>query len=363
MDCLTAQGLISDALDHEPLDGARLTEAKEHCAGCPTCSVFVRTLLLVRSATLPEPPADLADRVMLAIRAEAAAEMKRAEESLAEETAGDPGQRATDDSATPSGESQRGDAPSDGHRNPGAPMGRIRDWIESRSAREAIGWASAAVIFAVTVGVSASVGVRMITSPVTVADTQESDTMSAKSAAPQVAPEASDLAAGTAPTAAAAGSYVTAHDVVFVLSGPSSIATSGLTATDTVASGFGAGPIKSVPSFTSTDPDRLYLFDDATKQLLVFNRVVRSYAGTQYQLTSAPLSDYGQWPALPQNIATPTGSDGSPTFVVLTTDPTGTKIYTLADSGAEAGIAIGPGTVPTDPAAGNPNWTWWTPVR
>ncbi len=363
MDCLTAQGLISDALDHAPVDAAQLAEAKEHCLGCPTCSVFVRTLLLVRSTALPRPPADLADRVMMTIRAEAAEELKRAAALRAAEGEDGSAQSAATElpaETDPSGGDR--ELPSQPGKGE-SPLRAIGHWLDGRSARETIGWASAAVICAVVVGVSASAGVRMITtSPLTSPVTQES-AMSAKSAAPPAAPEASDMAAGTALTASVAGSYVTAHDVVFVLSGPSSIATSGLTATDTVTTGFGGEPIKSVPAFTSADPDRLYLFDVTAKQLLVFNRVVRSYAGRQYQLTSAALSNYGQWPTLPPSIAAPTGADGSPTFVVLTTDPSGTSIYTLAASGAESGIAIGPGTVTSDPAAGNPNWTWWTPIR
>ena len=38
MDCLTAQSLISEAIDREPLDAARLAEAKEHCRTCSAAS-------------------------------------------------------------------------------------------------------------------------------------------------------------------------------------------------------------------------------------------------------------------------------------------------------------------------------------
>ncbi len=366
MECLIAQGLISDALDRAPLDAQQLVEAKEHCKGCTTCSAFVRTLLLARSASTPQPPADLVDRVMAAVRAEDAEERRTIAAALADMDSEDSEAVTTDTVTELSGSSGGSGEPLTHLRDDEAPLRLIRRWIGNASGREALVWASAAVVIAIAVGVSTSVGVRMITtSPQTATRMQEDIVLSAESPAPatSAAPKASDSAAGALQTAAPAGSYVTAQEVVYALSGPSSIATSGLIATGTVTTGFGGEPIKSVPAFTSADPDRLYLFDDTAKQLLVFNRVVRSYAGTQYQLTSSALSNYGQWPSLPPNLPAPTGADGSPTFAVLTTDPSGTQIYTLAARGAESGIAIGPGSAQSDPAAGNPNWTWWVPVR
>ncbi len=74
MDCIQAQSVVSETLDGSPVDAAVLEAAKAHCRECEQCTQYVRTLSAVRRATPPAPPADLADRIMTAIRAEAAAQ-------------------------------------------------------------------------------------------------------------------------------------------------------------------------------------------------------------------------------------------------------------------------------------------------
>ncbi len=183
-------------------------------------------------------------------------------------------------------------------------------------------------------------------------------------AAPEIAPEAADSAITVAPPVEAAGSYITVESAAYVLSGPSTIATDGLAPAGTVTSalGGGSGP-KSHAVFKADDPARLYVLDETNGQLLAFDRVVRTYGGNLYQLTSAVISDFGQWPNLPTNIAAPTNVDGSPTFTRLADDTSGVQIYRLAAGSELSGIAVGPGSGPSDPAAGNPNWTWWTRAR
>ena len=72
MDCNEAQSVISDALDGVTQDAATLEDAKQHCRDCHDCTEFVRALNLVKRAPLPEPPADLVERAMAGVRAEAA---------------------------------------------------------------------------------------------------------------------------------------------------------------------------------------------------------------------------------------------------------------------------------------------------
>lgn len=377
MDCLTAQGLISDAVDREPVDAQLIAEAKAHCQGCPTCSVYVRTLLLVKNVPAPAPPADLADRVMATIRAEhAAAEQRAAQRSAAEMTAAvaaiaaEHGDREAESpvAAVDAGALSAGvESPA----RPGArptPVVAARNWIRGLSRQELVTWASAAVIFVAAIGIGTAAGIRVLTSRPTLTTTATvpsaqrfgaADTLSA------AAPESGATTQDHAKPTASAGSYITLQGVVFTLSGPSTIATDGLRPAGTVVSALGSGGgTASHAVFSADDPDRVYVAADTSgSQLLAFDRVVRTFSGTVYQLTSGDLSDFGQWPTLPSNITAPTAEDGSPTFVALADDQSGAHIYRLATSGPEAGIGVAPGTTASDPAAGNPNWTWWTPVR
>ena len=102
----------------------------------------------------------------------------------------------------------------------------------------------------------------------------------------------------------------------------------------------------------------VYVADDSGA-ILEFSPVTRTYAGLTYVLSSVDLTSLDQWPTLPAQITPPTSADGQPTFVYDGTDSSGVRVYHLANSTVTQGIAIPPNTPATDPAAGNPNWTWW----
>lgn len=367
MDCLTAQGLISDAVDRAPLDAATLAQAKTHCQTCPTCSVFVRTLLLVKNAPLPQPPEDLTDRVMAGVRAEALLARQRAAVQAAAlevsaETTKSVEAGGSDTPADPASASATG-----AQEMPRAVITSLRRWTGSLSRPEMIGWASAAVIFVAAVGITANAGMRVLTATPTLSTEKAATDGTAENralsqpAAPSA--ESADSIAGAA-VVATPGSFITVNGVVFALGGPSTIATDGLkpVGSTTSALGSGSGPT-SHDVYSGDDPERVYLTDEATRQQLAFGRVVRQYAGRTYQLTSAEVSDFGQWPTLPAQIPAPAGPDGAPTFVALAPAGAGPQVYRLASGSADAGIGIGPGSDPADAAAGNPNWTWWTPVQ
>lgn len=368
IDCLTAQGLISDAVDRAPIDAATLAEAKAHCLHCPTCSVYVRTLLLVKNSPLPQPPPDLADRVMSAVRAEA----RQVEEQAAlaaHATAAQLEVAAVAEAACV-------DAPAESGKNSdaigsGSAASALRRWARSLSRQEMLTWSAAAVIFVAAIGLTAIAGVRVLTTDPTLtagesAMTAARDTDS-KSQQSAPAAESADTMAGIAATSAAtsevAPAAVTVNGVVYILSGPSSIATDGLqpVGPSMTALGTGATPT-SHAAYSGSDPDRVYLADEANRQLLAFDRVVRAYEDKRYQLTSAEMSAFGQWATLPAQVPAPTADDGSPTFVVDASDASRPPVYRLASGSTADGIAIGPGSDPADPAGGNPNWTWWTPT-
>ena len=379
MECLTAQQLISDALDREPADADQLSAAKSHCMGCPTCSVFVRAQLLVRNAPLPAPPSDLVDRVMDAVRIEDAASRQAAETAaavrsavaetvVAESSTSGPDQLGRD--ATGSAAAVAASRLSERTASQvarGSRLTAVRMWVDNLSPREFTVWASAAVLFVAVVGISSVAGVKVLTSepplnqPTSASDGQAGATADLSAAAPESALVTPSQQTSPQTTA---GSYITVQGVVYKLSGPSTIATEGLSPAGTTVSALGSSnPPSSHSAFSADDPDRIYVTDDAKQQLLAFDRIVRTYGGRTYQLTSGELSSYGQWPSLPVSVASPTGDDGSPTFVLVAKTPPSTRIFQLATAGAEVGIGVAPGTGADDPAAGNPNWTWWIPTK
>ena len=91
--------------------------------------------------------------------------------------------------------------------------------------------------------------------------------------------------------------------------------------------------------------------------------VKRTYQARSPTRFRAPISrEYGQWPSLPPGVPRPVPADnpdGSPVFSLDGQDASGTPVYRRVGSDRQTGIAIAPGTTPEDPAAGNPNWTWW----
>jgi hypothetical protein len=108
----------------------------------------------------------------------------------------------------------------------------------------------------------------------------------------------------------------------------------------------------------------LFVPADESGGYLEFARVVRSLGRMEYGLvTGTPLQWYGQWPTLPARFTTPLSPDGSPTFVLAAKDDLGVDVYIPPSGRIADGFAVAPGTQPTDPAAGDPNWTWWEPLR
>ena len=91
--------------------------------------------------------------------------------------------------------------------------------------------------------------------------------------------------------------------------------------------------------------------------------MTRVLSGKTFQLTTGtPITRFGEWPTLPSQYPQPTQPDGSPTFRQSGADATGVAAYAPPGGPPEDGFAIAPGSSPNDPAGGNPNWTWWTPL-
>jgi hypothetical protein len=113
---------------------------------------------------------------------------------------------------------------------------------------------------------------------------------------------------------------------------------------------------------SSTDADIVFVRStDTSETYVAFRRVIRTFGGKAYSLWGSGITRYGQWPALPSRFTTPTAADGSPTFVSAGKDDSGLEIYAPQGASADQGFAVAPGTTTGDPAAGDPNWTWWFP--
>jgi hypothetical protein len=165
-------------------------------------------------------------------------------------------------------------------------------------------------------------------------------------------------AAASAPS----GSFISVAGTVFRATGPALDvdATRLKTAGTTISALDGRNAPIGREVKTLDDPARVYIVDDAGV-LVGFERVTRSYDGREFALQSGGLPAYNQWPSLPSSVQRPSSPDGSPVYRQLGTDSLGVTVYGFGGS-ASSGILVAPGTPGTDPAGGNPDWTWWTPV-
>ena len=369
MDCITAQSLISAAMDHEPLDAAALAEAKEHCRTCEQCAQFVRGQLIAKQAPLPAPPADLADRAMALVRAEAERDAKRAAAKASVAAAGPAATGDTEAEASASEESAE--------VVPIATLAAPRPKPRRRLPRPyAIGGIAAAVVLAfLGAGAAVIFGTRQISPQTTVseytfrpatgaglsANAPAQDGAKAKTALPSAAP----LNGTGALRAGVAGGPkdITVDGVVYSQTGPVSFDVTGKAPVGQTTSSLDttATPT-SHQVYGGPTADTVYV-SDGSGQTIAFSRVARTYLGQTYVLTAAELTGFGQWPTLPSQIQAPTSADGQPTFLFEAMDDHGVRVYRLATSPITSGIAVAPNGDTGGPMAGDPNWTWWTPVH
>jgi hypothetical protein len=181
----------------------------------------------------------------------------------------------------------------------------------------------------------------------------------------QAAPPVSqrDIAGGAAAEEAAPASraeYITVGAYVYRYTGTtdvggSEVATLGttLTALDTETAP------RQFEVVSRREGDAVIVAEDRT---LGFELVTRTLQGRTYAMQSRALSGFGQWPTLPDGFAEPTSDSGAPTFAPSISDDSGVAVYTPGGASPRDGFAVAPGTATSDPAAGNPNWTWWAPA-
>ncbi len=207
MECLEAQRIVSERLDRDEVDTALLEKAKEHCRSCDECGAFVRTLATLRMMPLPEPPAELTERIMEAVQTEKAV--------LAANSA-----VAFNEAAS---------APEEPVEAEPVSFDRLAEQLKDRRHRKAIiGWVAAAAVVFVVAGFGAMAGVRQILSPArssTMATTEygySSGPAEEFGGAPAATQDSAAGASKSAPEVGAAPSYITVGALVYRLTGEAS---------------------------------------------------------------------------------------------------------------------------------------------
>jgi hypothetical protein len=345
MDCLEAQAILSAAHDGEPVAAGDLDSAKEHCEDCDDCATFAAGLRYLDVMPAPTAPPAVVDATLSAVVAAAAerAETERLAalrlEAEAQETEVLPAEPATEPAAE-SAASQR------------------FPWLTEPMKWGGLGAIAATVLIAI---------VLMTTS---LGSNSGSRTASTRQVATTVVTAGGSVSSATTSTAtttnqspATAPDYVSYGGLVY---SPGALLADSDTATPaigTVSTAFAStNAAEKVTVYTSPLADGSIVVVE-TDGYRLYSPVVRLLASKRYQLAAGnALERFGVWPTLPARFTAPTSSDGSPTFTAAGTDALGVNIYTVIGQPVTSGFAVAPVTSTSDPAGGNPNWTWWEPV-
>jgi hypothetical protein len=340
MDCLRASEILSAAHDDEFVEAAELAEAHEHCASCAECRALQSVLARLDTLPAPAAPADLVERVVV-MGAETAADLRDA--AIAARALADRGIPLTPESA----------------EAPGHPAHLLPGWWAPRFTAFAV--AAAVIVIALGVGAAGLIGTlganRVGSEDAMVLESTDTPPADDSAASP---PSADAYRAEVAPA------YITFDSVVWRLHSSAAVAPSTITTAGVVTSSLEPGDVtdRSIThtAYLSNDGATLWIrADDGS--YLVFSRVTRTLGLRPYALTSETiLVRFGMWPGLPERFATPDSADGSPAFTYFGFDDLSRDIFIPVAGRVEDGFAVAPGTPEEDPAAGNPNWTWWEPA-
>lgn len=317
MECQHASELIISAADGELVDATLLTEARLHCITCPECRAIERLLEREHALSVPVAPESLVSRLDAIARDEA----RRVARPVVTEAP----------SMVP-------------------PISPQRQW----SRFVALAGAAAVLLIGLSVG-------ALINGPAGEQVAADNETaMQDERASESAAPPDEDARAFSTAEESAIPAYVVFDGVVYARSDEPS--PSGLTTVGTIVSDLGTGTSGDHPAMSEPGTvDPLYV-QGPDGAYMSFGAVVRSLDEEEYALTSdQPITHFGQWPTLPSAYAVPESSDGSPVFVKRGFDDHGQAFFGPPDIGDA--FAIAPGTPVDDPAAGNPNWTWWVKVQ
>jgi hypothetical protein len=345
MDCRQTQDALAAARDDR--DAVLSAHASEHAAACPECAAFSEALVSLDAIPSPAAPAGLAERILDAVAIEAVL--------IAEET---PAARAAvGATASPAGESP----PQDGATLPaGTPV--VPAWLTRTRL-----WAATGSLTLAAAGIAIAV---IVTS-------QAAQQTALKEAAQQDLQygsvgnvEASGTVAAAPPAAVTPAVPLTAPDYVAFqtfayIAGATTAATpSQATTAGTTQTALQGVTVQTLDVLRVSGSARDLVLALPSGEYQTLTPVTRTFGTTTFQLRSGPALDrFGAWPTLPPDYKQPTGADGSPYYRTTGTDALGVRVYVRVGEMPERGFGIAPGTTATDPASGNPNWTWWSPVQ
>lgn len=354
MNCLEAQALVSAAHDHETVSEVELAAARAHCEECEDCTAFVEGLRWLDVMPVPPAPDGLVDRVLASV---APLQAKRAEtlslQAEDEEAAGLGLELPVPDdvSAEPIALAGTSTAPSRAPRF---------EWFQGPTKWASLGavgaLAATALVAFIVVGIGGpDKGAPVVPSAsLSTAPQASSGDVRSESAPAVVTP--------TSPAPAQAPDYVLFGDFVYA---PGALLADGGAATPTIGtltSAFASGGSVTATVFRSPLSDGSIVVH-GPDGLRLYTPVVRLMSSVRYQLMSGkPIERFGVWPVLPGRFPVPGTADGTPTFVAAGTDSLSVKTYAATGRPVTEGFAVAPGTPTSDPAGGNPNWTWWAPA-
>jgi hypothetical protein len=361
MNCLEAQALVSAAHDGEAVSESELTAARAHCAECEECTAFVEGLGWLDEMPVTPAPDGLVGRVLAAIEPLQAARA----EALALEAEREEAASAASELPVPDEESAALEFMPIPERVPATGFASRFEWFQGPTK-----WASLGAVAALAAtGLIAFVVVGVGTPPGTSKDTAAAPTAGVTELSG--APSATDGGRGTNGSVAGAPQqqapsqapdYVLYKDYVYA---PGALLADAASATPTIGSlttAFASGGPVTATVYRSplTDGSIVVKGPDG---LRVYAPVIRMAASVRYQLTSGkPIERFGVWPVLPTRFPAPANADGTPSFVEAGTDSLSVKVYSATGRPVTEGFAVAPGTPTSDPAGGNPNWTWWAPA-
>jgi hypothetical protein len=347
IDCRDTELALSALRDGALTAPDEVAAVRDHCATCHSCSSFARALRALDGVPAPTAPPTLADRVVATIAAEAEAI------SLASQ------QQALASAAVPSADAA----------GPAAPL-QARLAVDAKAPT----WLTRQRLWAITGGVAASAAV-LVMAVVLSQDLGVRPALDSAARSSLESPAVKEYGAGGSTSAPTAGTsattapvsapdYIVQGGAVFVGGASFDVTSSTLTTLGVVSTSLDlGGSTMELKVFRSTADPRAAILRLPTGSYRRFDPVTRKYGTRTYQLQSGTaITRFGEWPRLVAGIPEPVRKDGYPEMQKFGIDSAGVPVYVRIGANPDAGFAIAPDTTTRDPAAGNPFWTWWTPV-